>query len=47
MWDTFAISQKLPRVNNHPMAEKSPNLVALIGRRRNVRKTRDFRREQE
>jgi hypothetical protein len=26
----FAIFKKLPRVNNHPMSEFSPNLVTLV-----------------
>jgi hypothetical protein len=26
---TFKISKQLPKVNNYPMGEKSPNLVTL------------------
>jgi hypothetical protein len=30
-WATSAIFKKLPKVNNHPMSENSPNLVTLHG----------------
>jgi hypothetical protein len=30
MWATFAIFQKLPKVNNDPLVENSPSLVALL-----------------
>jgi hypothetical protein len=29
MWHTSVIFKKLPKVRNHPMGEKSPNLVTL------------------
>jgi hypothetical protein len=32
MWAIFMIFKKLPKVNNHPMAEISPNLVTLLTR---------------
>jgi hypothetical protein len=30
MWATFVIFTKLPKVNNRPIGEKSPNLVSLL-----------------
>jgi hypothetical protein len=29
IWVTFAIFEKLPRVNNHPKGKNSPNLVTM------------------
>jgi hypothetical protein len=29
MWATYEIFRKLPKVNNHPMGENSPNLVMV------------------
>jgi hypothetical protein len=30
IWATFLFLQKLPKENNRPLGENSPNLVALI-----------------
>jgi hypothetical protein len=30
MWDTCAIFKPMPKVNNRPIVENSPNLVTLI-----------------
>jgi hypothetical protein len=30
-WATSAIFNKLPKANNHPLGENSPNLVTLTG----------------
>jgi hypothetical protein len=30
MWATSVIFRKLAKENNHPLGEKSPNLVTLI-----------------
>jgi hypothetical protein len=30
MWNAFVINKKVPKINNHPMGEKWPNLVTLI-----------------
>jgi hypothetical protein len=30
IWASFVIFKKLPKVNTHPIGEKSPNLVTLL-----------------
>jgi hypothetical protein len=35
IWATFVIFKNHPRVNNRPTGENSPNLVTLIGGKKN------------